>query len=165
MFWNPIWLLVTTVCFGMLWAVQTGQSDEDSIRHIVTEAVDRLNHGDATSIRELWHENADYVSVGGKLIRGRRAMEDFFARMSKEGGGTQTATIEQVASSLPTSHSWTALGLLQAHGMPMADRYLQSRDADLRLYRKSRAVGALLQPARWCLETVIGRPRQSACLL
>jgi len=76
-------------------------------------------------------------------------MEDFFARMPKEGGGTQTATIEQVRFIAPTSHSWTALGLLQAHGMPMVDRYLQSRDADLRLYRKSRAVGALLQPARW----------------
>jgi len=40
MFWNPIWLLVTTVCFGMLWLCKRGQSDEDSIRHIVTEAVD-----------------------------------------------------------------------------------------------------------------------------
>lgn len=123
MFWNPIWLLVTTVCFGMLWAVQTGQSDEDSIRHIVTEAVDRLNHGDATSIRELWHENADYVSVGGKLIRGRRAMEDFFARMPKEGGGTQTATIEQVRFIAPdlalVDGSWTITGARDANGRPL----------------------------------------------
>jgi len=107
----------------MLWAVQTGQSDEDSIRHIVTEAVDRLNHGDATSIRELWHENADYVSVGGKLIRGRRAMEDFFARMSKEGGGTQTATIEQVRFIAPdlalVDGSWTITGARDANGRPL----------------------------------------------
>jgi len=107
----------------MLWAVQTGQSDEDSIRHIVTEAVDRLNHGDATAIRDLWDENADYVSVGGKLIRGRRAMEDFFARIPKEGGGTQTATIEQVRFIAPdlalVDGSWTITGARDANGRPL----------------------------------------------
>src|SRR6266571_7270807 len=111
MFWNSIWLLVSFVCFGVAWAAQTGQGDQDAIRQMVTQAVDRLNHGDATAIRELWDENADYVSVGGKLIRGRRAMEDFFARMPKEGGGTQTATIEQVRFIAPdlaiVDGSWT----------------------------------------------------------
>jgi hypothetical protein len=30
------------------------------------------------------------------MIRGRQAMEDFFAQMLKSGGGTQTATVEQI---------------------------------------------------------------------
>jgi len=107
----------------MVYAVQTGQSDEDAIRHMVTEAVSRLNRNDARAIRELWDENADYVSVGGKLIRGRQAMEDFFAAMLKEGGGTQTATIEQVRFITPdlaiVDGSWTITGALDANGRPL----------------------------------------------
>jgi len=44
-------------------------------------------------------------------------MEDLLRAHPKEGGGTQTATIEQVSlSSLPTSHSWTALDYYRRTG-------------------------------------------------
>jgi len=123
MFWNWIWIVLSIASLGMVYAVQTGQSDEDAIRHMVTEAVSRLNRNDARAIRELWDENADYVSVGGKLIRGRQAMEDFFAAMPKEGGGIQTATIEQVRFITPdlaiVDGSWTITGALDASGRPL----------------------------------------------
>ena len=123
MFWNSIWIVLSIASLGMVYALQTGQSDEDAIRHMVTEAVSRLNRNDARAIRELWDENADYVSVGGKLIRGRQAMEDFFAAMLKEGGGTQTATIEQVRFITPdlaiVDGSWTITGALDANGRPL----------------------------------------------
>jgi len=76
-------------------------------------------------------------------------MEDFFARIPKEGGGTQTATIEQVRFIAPDLAIVDGSGRLQARGMPMADHYLLSRDAGLKLCRKSIAVGALSQRARW----------------
>src|SRR5260370_12467955 len=123
MFWNWIWIVVSIASLGMVYAVQTGQSDEDAIRHMGREAVSRLNRNDAKAIRELWDENADYVSVGGKLIRGRQAMEDSFAAMLKEGGGTQTATIEQVRFITPdlaiVDASWTIHGALNATGRPL----------------------------------------------
>jgi len=56
MFWNWFWILLSIACLGMVCAVQTGQSDEDAIRHMVAEAVSRLNRRDATAIHELWDE-------------------------------------------------------------------------------------------------------------
>ncbi len=50
-------------------------------------------------------------------------MEDFFARMPKEGGGTQTATIEQVRFIAPdlalVDGSWTITGARDANGRPL----------------------------------------------
>ena len=50
MFWNWIWIVLSIASLGMVYAVQTGQSDEDAIRHMVTEAVSRLNRNDARAI-------------------------------------------------------------------------------------------------------------------
>ena len=97
MLWNRIWVLAAIMCFGMVRGGQTAQSDEDTIRRMVTEAVRRLNQGDVTAIREFWDVNADYVGINGQFLQGRQAIEGFFSQTLKAGSlGTETATIEKI---------------------------------------------------------------------
>jgi uncharacterized protein (TIGR02246 family) len=100
---------------------QTAQSDEDTIRQMVTDAVRRLNQGDVTAIREFWDVNADYVGIGGQFVQGRQAIEGFFEQMLKAGSlGTETAAIEKVrflSTILATvDGSWTVTGARDADG-------------------------------------------------
>ncbi len=126
MSWQRISLLAVVVCFGMVRAAH-GQSDEDAIRHMVSDAVRRLNQGDGTAIPDFWDEKADYVGIGGQFIRGRQAIEDFFTRLLKVGSGTETATIEQIRFLSPSlaivDGSWTITGARDAGGKELAPIY------------------------------------------
>ncbi len=78
--------------------------------------------GDASVIRELWDEDADYVGVDGTLITGRAAIEGLLGRMLKANSGkvTQNATIERVRFLAPDivvfDGTWTITGAVDAAG-------------------------------------------------
>jgi hypothetical protein len=55
-------------------------NDEQVLRTMVMDAVNRMNRGDTGTFRDFWDVDADYVSVDGKLIRGRAAMESSGSR-------------------------------------------------------------------------------------
>jgi uncharacterized protein (TIGR02246 family) len=60
------------------------------LRMMVDQAVSRINKGDLTAIDDFWDENADYVSVDGRLITGRAQMRAFFREiLSSNIGGVQ----------------------------------------------------------------------------
>jgi uncharacterized protein (TIGR02246 family) len=91
------WVFALCMCFGAL-SGQAEEKDEQLIRNMVAEAVSRFNNGDASIIRELWDEDADYVGVEGTLITGREAIEELIGRMLKASFGkvNQNAAIERV---------------------------------------------------------------------
>ena len=68
----------------------TPLSDEQVLRKMVTEAVNRMNRGDVEAFRDFWDVEADYVGVDGRLIKGRKAMEDTLGPMIKAGAGKVT---------------------------------------------------------------------------
>jgi uncharacterized protein (TIGR02246 family) len=66
------------------------QEDEQMLRWMVDQAVSRINKGDLTAIDDFWDENADYVSIDGRLITGRVQMQAFFSEiLSSNIGGVQ----------------------------------------------------------------------------
>jgi ketosteroid isomerase-like protein len=110
MFSKLVWSLAVLVCFGTVRAARTAENDENTIRRIIADAIHRLNQGDLTAIHDFWDEDADYVSIEGQLVRGRPAIEEFFARLLKAGSGTETARSSRFVLSPATSPSWTVLG-------------------------------------------------------
>jgi uncharacterized protein (TIGR02246 family) len=101
---------------------QAKESEERLIRNMVAEAVSRFNNGDASVIRELWDQDADYVGVDGTLTTGRAAIEELLGRMLKANSGkvTQNATIERVLFLAPgivlVDGTWTITGAVDAAG-------------------------------------------------
>src|SRR2546423_15019472 len=91
------WVFALSICFGAL-SGQAEERDEQLIRNMVAEAVSRFNNGDASVIRELWDEDADYVGGEGTLITGRAAIEELIGPMLKASSGkvNQNATIQRV---------------------------------------------------------------------
>lgn len=95
-------------------------SDEQSIRNLVSQAINRLNGGDATAVSELWDEDADYVGVDGTLTRGRERIQALFSAMVKSGAGQERATIDQIRFITPdvatVDGSWIVAGARDANG-------------------------------------------------
>lgn len=122
MSWTYFWLFAFCICLGAVSFGQAEESEEQVIRNIVAEAVSRFNKGDASVIRELWDEDADYVGVDGTLITGRVAIEELLGRMLKANSGkvTQNATIERVrflAQDIAlVDGAWTITGAVDAAG-------------------------------------------------
>jgi uncharacterized protein (TIGR02246 family) len=116
------WLAAIIVCVGAISIAHSADNDEQVIRKMVMDAVNRMNGGDTNTIRDFWDVDADYVSVDGRLIRGRAAMEEFLIPIIKAGAGkvTQQATIEHVrflTSDLAiVDGSWTITGARDAAG-------------------------------------------------
>jgi hypothetical protein len=73
------------LCVGAVSIAHAAESDEQVIRKMVMDAVDRMNAGDTSTFRDFWDVDADYVSVDGRLIKGRVAMEEFLVPMIKPG--------------------------------------------------------------------------------
>jgi hypothetical protein len=73
-------LLVFPVCLGAAVAASSREESERIIRAMVNQAINRLNQGDVTAFDDSWDQNADYVSVDGRLIQGRRQIQEFTAR-------------------------------------------------------------------------------------
>jgi len=122
MSWTYFWLFAFCICLGAVSFGQAEESEEQVIRNMVAEAVGRFNNGDASVIRELWDEHADYVGVDGTLITGRAAIEELLGRMLKANSGkvTQNATIERVRFLAPdivvVDGTWTITGAVDAAG-------------------------------------------------
>ena len=109
-------------CIGMVSFGQGGDIEEQVVRKMVAEAVSRFNEGDATVVRDLWDEDADYVGVDGTMVTGRAAIEEFLGHILKANSGraTQKATIERLRFLAPdivlVDGTWTITGALDADG-------------------------------------------------
>ncbi len=115
-----IWSVLIFICVGTVMA-QPKHSDEQTIRQMVADAIRRLNAGDMTAIHDFWDEEADYVTVDGRMLRGRVALEQFFSQMlSAATRPTQTATIERVRFIAPdvaiVDGSWIITGARDPSG-------------------------------------------------
>lgn len=117
-----LWLASLIVCAGAISVAHSAENDEQVIRKMVMDAVNRMNGGDVSTFRDFWDVDADYVSVDGRLIKGRAAMEEFLVPMIKAGAGkiTQHAIIERVRFLTPdlaiVDGSWTITGARDAAG-------------------------------------------------
>jgi uncharacterized protein (TIGR02246 family) len=87
----------------------------------------RLNRGDITAFEDFWDEDADYVSVDGRLIKGRLQIQAFYRDMVKSSAGQppqQTVSVEQIrfiTSELATvDGSWMVTGARDADGKELA---------------------------------------------
>src|SRR5260370_22593354 len=122
MSWIYFWLFAVCIWFGAVPFGQAKESEERLIRKMVAEAVSRFNNGDASVIRELWDQDADYVGVDGTLTTGRAAIEELLGRVLKANSGklTQNATIERVRFLAPdivlVDGTWTITGAVDAAG-------------------------------------------------
>jgi len=102
--------------------VSINEEDEQIIRDMVRQAIHRLNNGDITAFADYWDEGADYVSVDGRLIKGRAQIQEFFGKMSssRTGQPQQTAAIDQIRFITPelatVDGSWTITGVRDAQG-------------------------------------------------
>ena len=109
-------LLALSVCLGTMFAASNDEESERIIRSMVDQAVECLNKGDLTAFDDFWDEDADYVGVDGRLIKGRARIQAFFREMAKSRAGQpqQTASVEQIrfiTSDLATvDGSWTVTG-------------------------------------------------------
>ena len=115
-------LITFSVCLGTMFAASANDESERLIRSMVEQAINRLNKGDVTAFDDFWDENADYVSVDGRLIKGRAEIQAFFREMAKSGTGRpqQIVSIDQIrfiTSDLATvDGSWTVTGARDAEG-------------------------------------------------
>jgi len=100
--------------------------DERTIRVMVDQAISRLNRGDITVVDEFWDENADYVSVDGRLIVGRARMKEYFSEILRlsAGGMQQVSTIDSIRFLTPelaiVDGSWTISGARDESGIELA---------------------------------------------
>jgi len=135
------WVFALSICFGAL-SGQAEERNEQLIRNMVAEAVSRFNNGDASVIRELWDEDADYVGVEGTLITGRAAIEELIGRMLKASAGkvNQNATIERVRFLAPdialVDGTWTITGAVDSAGKKLAP--IKGRGLELVKKKKGR---------------------------
>jgi uncharacterized protein (TIGR02246 family) len=116
--WSGIYLGLTALMVlpAMSYADQSNQEDERTIRGMVEQAVSRLNKGDVTAIDDFWAQDADYISVDGRLIAGRAQIKAFFQELAKssDGSAQQTSAIEQIrfltSEVAIVDGSWTVTG-------------------------------------------------------
>lgn len=118
--WSYFGLFAISLCLSAICTASPNDEDERTIRTMVEQAISRLNKGDATAFDDFWDKDADYVSVDGRLIKGRSQIQVVFREMAKAGAGQQTVLIEQVRFITPelatVDGSWTVTGARSADG-------------------------------------------------
>jgi uncharacterized protein (TIGR02246 family) len=118
-FWSHV--AIVAALAGSIYAASPGE-DESAIRTMVDQAVKRLNNGDLTALEYFWAEDADYVGVDGKLIRGRTQIQALF-RAAAGKTGQQTAAIEQIRfitrEIATVDGTWTVTGVRDATGQEL----------------------------------------------
>jgi uncharacterized protein (TIGR02246 family) len=122
--WSCIYLGLTAIMVfpAMIYTNPSNQGDEQTIRRMVEQAISRLNKGDITAIDDFWAQDADYVSVDGRLITGRAQIRAFFHELAKSTAGQaqQTSSIEQIRFLTPelaiVDGLWTVTGARDAAG-------------------------------------------------
>jgi uncharacterized protein (TIGR02246 family) len=106
----------------MNYAATPDQGDEQILRGMADQALSRLNKGDLTVFDDFWAEDADYVSVGGKLIGGREPIKEFFRELikSSDGQAQQSSSTERIRFLTPElaviEGFWTVTGARDAAG-------------------------------------------------
>src|SRR5262245_7257623 len=106
----------------MSYAIPSNQEDEQTIRGMAEQAFSRLNNGDLTVFEDFWAEDADYVSVDGRLIKGRDQIQAFFGELIKfsDGKSQQSSSIERIRFLTPelvvVDGIWTVTGARDAIG-------------------------------------------------
>src|SRR5260370_33960358 len=122
MAWTCFWLFTGCSWLGAVPLGQAKESEERLIGKMVAEAVSRFNNGDASVIRELGDQDADYVGVDGTLTTGRAAIEELLGRVLQANSGkvTQNAPIERVRFLAPdivlVDWTWTITAAVHAAG-------------------------------------------------
>jgi len=120
--WSYLAVITFSVCLETMFAASANDESERLIRSIVEQAINRLNKGDVTAFDDFWDEGADYVSVDGRLIKGRAQIQAFYHEMVRPGAWQpqQTVLIDQIrfiTSDLATvDGSWTITGARDADG-------------------------------------------------
>src|SRR5262249_53067414 len=125
--WSGIYLGLSALMVlpAMIFTDQSNQEDERTIRSMVEQAISRINKGDFTAIDDFWAQDADYVSVDGRLISGRNQIKAFFQELAKSSAGSaqQTSTIERTRFLTPelaiSDGSWTVTGARHAAGQEL----------------------------------------------
>ena|SRR5215813_11176005 len=122
LFCSYLGLIAPLALLGMGLAAPSNEEDEQILRRMADEALSRLNKGDLTVFEDFWAQDADYVSVQGKLITGRAQIQAFFRELMKSGAGQaqQTSSIEQIRYLTPElavmDGLWTVTGARDAAG-------------------------------------------------
>lgn len=57
------------------------QADDDAIRKADAEFIKAVEQGDAKAIAAFWTEEGEYIAEDGTTLRGRKAIEDNYAKM------------------------------------------------------------------------------------
>jgi uncharacterized protein (TIGR02246 family) len=122
--WSSIYLGLTALMVlpAMIYTDQSNQEDERTIRSMVEQAISRLNKGDSTAVGDFWAQDADYVSVDGKLVTGRDQIRAFFQELAKSSAGSaqQTASVERIrfltSEIAIVDGLWTVTGARDAAG-------------------------------------------------
>jgi hypothetical protein len=79
---STIAVRIAVLLVSSMYAVSVSLPDEQIIRNMVNQAIERLNKGDTTAILGYWDDNADYVGVDGTLIKGKPQIQALFGRLS-----------------------------------------------------------------------------------
>ena len=128
LFCRYLWTIAALVCLGVGNAVsseqpnQPNQEDEQIIRRMADQAISRFNKGDLTAFDDFWAQDADYVSVDGRLVTGRDQIRALFRELTKSGAGQvqQTSSIERIRFLTPelavVDGLWTVTGARDAAG-------------------------------------------------
>ena len=131
LFCSYLGLIAVLVYLAMSYTVssnqpnQPAQGDEQTIRGMVEQAIRRLNKGDLTVFDDFWAEDADYVSVDGRLVTGRSQIQAFFQALTAASAGQaqQASSIERVRFLTPelalVDGSWTVTGARDAAGQEL----------------------------------------------
>src|SRR5881628_3353035 len=82
-------LTLASITFCTLPAVRAAETDP-KIAEITKTAeafVEAFHKGDAKAIAAFWTPDGDYVDEHGRLVKGRKAIEDSFAELFAENKG------------------------------------------------------------------------------
>ena len=130
--WTSVWLVGTALLITAVHSDSMSNSDEEVIRAMANQAVDRLNKKDPTVFTDFWVEDADYVGVNGTLTKGRANIQALFD-VARSSVGQQKASIDQIRFITPelatVDGSWTVTGARDTHGKELPP--LQGRGFEL----------------------------------
>src|SRR5262245_38104955 len=70
-------------------AKPSGNSDEQTLRHMIAAFAAAFNKGDLSAIGGAWAEDAEYIDESGKQIKGREAIVAMFKKAASEAKGSK----------------------------------------------------------------------------
>lgn len=76
----PSLALIALLAFTTLTTAQA-QSGEQAVRRVVADFAEAINRGDAKAFAALFAEDADFVVITGKYLKGRNEIVTYHARL------------------------------------------------------------------------------------